>query len=205
MIKMTPTQETCFHFSKPYKSSSYRSQATGISTFSIFLYILSSDRIFFRNFQTRILLVFDPVLDFAAVLYTGKKHGENSFTASFQESRKLSLCLPGLRPRSQQLGALSLHTCHSHLFKKKNTFLKILSLWGACYVIHSQIVLQQTHSQCYCVFVFMLDCQSSTTQATLKEVKYTWHSPPHTEIPSRPFSPVKTKHSLLENSFYIHK
>lgn len=119
MIKMTPTQETCFHFSKPYKSSSYRSQATGISTFSIFLYILSSDRIFFHNFQTRILLVFDPVLDFAAVLYTGKKHGENSFTASFQESRKLSLCLPGLRPRSQQLGALSLHTCHSHLFKKK--------------------------------------------------------------------------------------
>lgn len=141
MIKMTPTQETCFHFSKPYKSSSYRSQATGISTFSIFLYILSSDRIFFRNFQTRILLVFDPVLDFAAVLYTGKKHGENSFTASFQESRKLSLCLPGLRPRSQQLGALSLHTCHSHLFKKKIHFSR--------FCLYGELVMLSIPKQCY--------------------------------------------------------
>lgn len=76
-----------------------RVQVLGLILYFL-IYILSSDRIFFHNFQTRILLVFVPVLDFAAVLYTGKKHGENSFTESFQESRKSSLCLPGIRPIS---------------------------------------------------------------------------------------------------------
>lgn len=45
--------------------------------FYIFIFLYFSDRLFSCNFQTCVLLVFITVLDFATVLYTGKKHGEN--------------------------------------------------------------------------------------------------------------------------------
>lgn len=81
--------------SQKHKSSSCKCQATGVSTYSVFfIYILSCDR-FFSIISRIVLLVFITVLDFVAVLYTGKKHEENNFTRSFQESKEIKSMPPG--------------------------------------------------------------------------------------------------------------
>lgn len=179
--------------------------------FCIFIYILNGDR-FFSIISRCVLLVFITVLDFVAVLYMGKKHEENNFTRSFQESKKSSLCFPGHGPRSLQLGALSLHNCCSYLYIYKKCIYQDLSLYGELVMLSiPKQRYKKPHSQRYCVYscwiikiLLMLD-HKNTPQAILQEVKHTWYSCPHTDILSQPFSLVKTKRSLPETSFYNPK